>query len=248
MRSSATRLTLGAAAWIAFGAATYFVVQSEQQLTRRHDSVRLFDVRASDAAVALADARNAQQAYLVPGQALGAWTSRVDAFLKNATASLDDLRQAAADAGGRQALTDAIASVADLRSIDQRAREYLNSAQPLMAADVVFSEGLETAARAGRQLETARSAEHVASDSGETAIRRLQAYSAGGATVLSTLVIAFLVFVPTAKRVVALENSGLEPEASSESVAHLEENLSARERSAAGGDGAAAPIESRAHA
>ena len=162
MRSSAARLTLGAAAWIAIGAAASFIVQSEQQLTRRREAVRLFDVRASDAAVALADARNAQHAYVVPGQALGVWTARVDAFLTNATAALEDLRQTAADPGSRQLLVDATTSLADLRNVDKRAREYLASAQPLMAADVVFSEGLEMAATAGRQLETARIAEHAA--------------------------------------------------------------------------------------
>src|ERR1700730_1004142 len=107
MKSSAARLTLGAAAWIAFGAAASFIVQSEQQLSRRREAVRLFDVRASDAAVALADARNAQQAYLVPGQGVNLWMARVDAFLKTAITGLDDLRRTAADAGSRQALTDA---------------------------------------------------------------------------------------------------------------------------------------------
>jgi hypothetical protein len=209
MRSSAARLTLGAAAWISFGAAAFFIVQSEQQLTRRRDAVRLFDVRATEAAVALAGARNAQQAYLVPGQGLGLGMARVDAFLKNATASLEELRQTAADASSRQALADAGTSVADLAGIDKRASEYLNSAQPLMAADVVFSEGLEMAATAGRQLETARIAEHAAWDSSEAASRRLQAYSAGGAAGLSALVIAFLAFAPPPKRPAAAESMHL---------------------------------------
>jgi len=230
MRSSAARLTLGAAAWIAFGAATYFIVQSEQQLTRRREAVRLFDVRASDAAVALADARNAQQAYLAPGQGVGAWMARVDAFLKNATASLDELRQTAADGTSRQALTDAIASVTDLHGIDQRAREYLNSTQPLMAADVVFSEGLETAATAGRQLETARSAEHVAWDMSELATRRLQAYGAGSAAGLATLVIAMLVFIPARKSAAGTEHVHADPAvAKKPAVADLREELSDRD-------------------
>jgi hypothetical protein len=200
MRSSAARLTLGVAAWIALGAAAAFIVQFEQQLSRRREAVRLFDVRAGDAAVALADVRNAQQAYLVPGQGLSIWMSRLDAFLKNANASLDELRHAAADPDSRQALTDAGASLASLRSIDQRAREYLDSAQPLMAADVIFSEGLEMAAKTGRQLETSRIAEHIARDRSEMSIRLLQAYGAGGAAVLSALVIAVLVMVTPAKR------------------------------------------------
>lgn len=200
MRSSAARLTLGAAAWIAIGAATVFIVQSEQQLSRRREAVRLFDMRASDAAVALADARNAQQAYVVPGQSVGIWVARIDAFLKNASAALDELGQVAAGAESRQALLDAGASIVNLRGIDKRAREYLTSAQPLMAADVVFSEGLEMTASAGRQLEAARIAEHVAWDSSEAASRQLHVYSAGGAAALAVLVIAFLaVPIPSRK-------------------------------------------------
>jgi hypothetical protein len=200
MRSSAARLTLGAAAWIAIGAAAAFIVQSEHQLTQGREAVRLFDVRAGDAAVALADARNAQQAYVVPGQNVGVWIARVDAFLKNASATLDELRQVAAGADSRQALLDAGASIVNLRGIDQRAREYLTSAQPLMAADVVFSEGLEMTASVGRQLETARIAEHVAWDSSEAAGRQLQVYSAGGAATFAALVIAFLALAPPAKK------------------------------------------------
>ncbi len=200
MRSSAARLTLGAAAWIAIGAAAAFIAQSEQQLSQRRDAVRLFDVRASDAAVALADARNAQQAYVVPGQSVGVWVARVDAFLKNAGATLDELRQVAAGTDSRQALLDAGASIVNLRGIDKRAREYLTSAQPLMAADVVFSEGLEMTASAGRQLENARIAEHVAWDSAEVASRQRQIYSAGGAAAVAALAIALLALAPPAKK------------------------------------------------
>jgi hypothetical protein len=69
-----------------------------------------------------------------------------------------------------------------------------------MAADVVFSEGLEMTASAGRQLETARIAEHAAWDSVEAASRQLQVYSAGGAGVLTAVVIALLALAPPTKR------------------------------------------------
>ena len=72
-----------------------------------------------------------------------------------------------------------------------------------MAADVVFTEGGETAAAAARQVERARLAEHQALDASEGAQHRLEAMAMVGAGALAALVIALLV-LPTRPR--ALED------------------------------------------
>jgi hypothetical protein len=66
--SRAARLTLSATAWIALGAAAFFLVTTEQKVADRRSALRSFDVHAREAAVALADARAAQQAYVAAGQ------------------------------------------------------------------------------------------------------------------------------------------------------------------------------------
>ena len=46
--------------------------------------------------------------------------------------------------------------IAEFETVDKRARDYIKSGDHLMAADVIFSEGGDTATRAAWQLEAAR--------------------------------------------------------------------------------------------
>ena len=192
MRSSAIRLTLGAAAWIAFGVAAFLLFQSEKQITTRTASLRAFDQLAHDASDALADLRAAQQAYVAAGQGVAFWVSKVATTTATVTAALESLRQSAGG-GTRTALDQAAATVAEFSHVDQRAREYLNAGQPLMAADVIFTEGGDAAATAARQVATARLAEHQAADVAEAAIRRQEAEALGAAAGLAAFVVLLLV-------------------------------------------------------
>jgi hypothetical protein len=205
MRSTAARVTLGVAAWIAFGAAAFFVVRSERQLTARRNGVRTFDVIAREASASLATVRAAQQAYVAQGQGPGFWMSKVDVLLGNATSRIEELRQVAASVEAGQLLGDAATAIDDLRGIDKRARQYLNSDDALMAADVVFSEGGDTAAAASRKIEAARQAEFVAWDAAEAERRRNQLYAAAGAAGLGALVIALLLTTRPARQAAPAE-------------------------------------------
>lgn len=196
MRSSAAKLTLGAVAWLAFAAAAFFILYSEQHLTVRRSALSAFDVVAREASTSLANLKAAQQGYVAPGQGIGLWMSRVDSSLKTLTERLDELRQAAAAAESRQTLEEASATLGDLRAIDKRARQYLNSDQTLMASDVIFSEGSDTAIIAARQVEAARQAEYRAFGTDESGVRRRQAYATSAAIGVAALIIAALILLP----------------------------------------------------
>lgn len=200
MRSSAAKLASGVAAWVAFGAVAFFVLQSEQQLTARRSAVRGFDVVARETSAALTSLRAAQQGYVAPGQGFSFWMSRVDTLLDSAATRIDELAKVAATDAGRSALNEATDTLGDVRAIDARARQYLTSNQALMAADVVFSEGGESALIAARQVEAARHAEYGAFDASEAETRRRQVYAAGGASGFAALVIALLMFSPSRPR------------------------------------------------
>jgi hypothetical protein len=62
-----------------------------------------------------------------------------------------------------------------------------------MAADVIFTEGGETAATAARQVETARLAERQAFDAAEAERRKNEAFAAGGAAGVAVLVVLSLI-------------------------------------------------------
>lgn len=197
MRSSAAKLTLGAVAWLAFVTAAFFVLSSEQHLTERRGALSAFDVVARETSASLASLKAAQQGYVAPGQGIGLWMSRVDASLTTLTARLEELRRTAAATESRKTLEEATATLADLRAIDKRARQYLNTDQALMASDVIFSEGGETAVIASRQVEAARQAEYTAFGTDESGVRRRQMYAASGAIGVAAMIIAALILLPS---------------------------------------------------
>src|SRR5947207_2041394 len=119
MRSLAARLTVSAAAWIALGAATSFLIRSEQQLSARRVAVRAFDAHAREAVDALADARAAQQAYVAAGQGVAFWMPKVETLLGRTATVVEDLRSTSASAGGRMAVSDAAKAISDFGGVDK---------------------------------------------------------------------------------------------------------------------------------
>src|ERR1044071_6515402 len=105
--SRAARLTLSATAWVALGAAAFFLITTEQRVTDRRNALRTFDRRAREAAVALADARAGQQAYVAAGQSSSYWIPRVATIVQDAGRTVDALRGSAVSAAAGQALLDA---------------------------------------------------------------------------------------------------------------------------------------------
>src|SRR5919198_738813 len=104
MRSRTTRLTFGAAALIAIGAAVLFVGRSESRVSTIAASVRAFDLRARETAEALADLRAAQQAYVAAGQGADFWTGKVTESAGNIRNAIVALRQSARTGAGRLVL------------------------------------------------------------------------------------------------------------------------------------------------
>ena len=190
--SRAARLTLSATAWIALGAAAFFLITTEQQVADRRDALRMFDLHAREAAVALSDARAAQQAYVAAGQSSTYWIPKVATIVQEVGKTLDTLRGTVVSAAGGQSLLDAASSVTEFGNVDRRVRDYLKADESLMASDIVFSEGTVAAGRAAVQVEAARIAEHQAFDADEATLRRLEAYAIGAAAGLSGLILAIL--------------------------------------------------------
>src|SRR5260370_26667818 len=98
MRSRAASLTLCAVAWTVSGAAAFFLIQIEQQISQRREAFRAFDQRAREATGALADMRAAQQAYVAAGQGVAFWMPKVAALLADVAPDVDRLRASAASA------------------------------------------------------------------------------------------------------------------------------------------------------
>ena len=194
---------------IAVGVAAILLISSERQIGERSSSLRAFDRHAREASDALTEARVAQLGYVAAGQGAAFWMSKVTASSEAMNSSLAALRQAATSVG-RAAIDAATASAAEFGNIDRRVRDYLTSGQPLMGGDVIFTEGSDAAATAGRQVETARLAEHQAFDRDVAEMRRQQAITIGAAAAVLGVVVLLLIPVrrtPIAKHSLAGVNS-----------------------------------------
>jgi hypothetical protein len=198
--SRAARLTLSATAWIAIGAAAFFLITTEQKIADRASAVRVFDRRARETAVALADARAGQQAYVAAGQNSAYWIPKVAAIVQGVGLSVDGLRQTAVSAAAGEALLEVSSAMAEFGNVDKRVRDYLKADESLMASDIVFSEGTVAAGRAAVQVEAARMAEHQAFDADEAALRHLEAYAIGAAAGVSGLILLILGLARGSKR------------------------------------------------
>jgi len=194
------RLFCGVVAWIAIGAAAVFIIRSEKQLAALGADGRAFDLHAREVADALSDLRAAQQAYVAAGQGVTFWMPKVAQTSDAIGSSIAALRAAATSPGARLAIDEAVTTLAGFAAVDKRARDYLQSGQLLMAGDVIFTEGDQTAASAARQVEASRLAEHRALDASEANVRKQEAIAlaaAGGVSALVVLLLGVSGSVPT---------------------------------------------------
>ena len=145
--------------------------------------------------LALAELRSAQQAYVADGQDREYWTAQVDVHLEAVLDSLDNLKQQVADPDALAALDDAVAAVGDIRGLDEDAREYIGSDQPLQASDLIFTRGLDLVDRAGAHVQAALQAQRASRLDMMRAVRAGQARMMWAAAVV--VVLAMLVLAPT---------------------------------------------------
>jgi hypothetical protein len=177
---------------VAFVASAVYIRRSEQQLAVWRADGRAFDLHAREIAASLSDMRSAQQAYVAVGQGAAFWMPKVEETTNTIRTSVTTLRADATSAGAQFAIEQAADALGDFSQVDDRARDYLRTGQLLMAGDVIFTEGDQTAAAAARNIEAARLAEHQALDALEASVRRRQAIMLAGAGSLAAFMVLLL--------------------------------------------------------
>ena len=166
---------------------------SERALDDERNVERVFTDLSWDLTVTLADLRAAQQAYVAEGQDRLYWVAKVNSHLDTARSSLDNLRRIATSSTAIEALDAAEAMVTDLESVDGRARDHVDLAQPLMASDLIFTDGLELAGRAAANVELARVTERTTRNETIRAARASQVTMVLAATGVGVLAVLLLV-------------------------------------------------------
>ena len=193
MRQPAARVLAGAIAWLVLSAAALFIFKAEREIDAARSTLRVFDLQARETTDALGELRSAQQAYVVGGQGVAFWVAKVVTTGDVVRANIGMMRQAATSVQTRAALDDAEKALRQFGDADKRALEYINSSQPLMAGDVVFTEGGQAAASVTQHVEAARGAERQDIESRDGSTRRYEAFLAVLAAVVSAAVVLLLV-------------------------------------------------------
>jgi CHASE3 domain sensor protein len=200
MRSRASRLIIGAIAWILFGAGAFLLLDIEQQAAARRLVSQSFDARASDVTAALADVRVAQQAYVADGQDVAVWKPRVETLVAAATSGIERLAASTTSPGARAALAEARVAMTRLESVDEEARVHLGAGRRTMAGELILTEGGRAAVAAARLVDRARNDEREEAALAAEAARRQQGFTLLAAAIVGAFVILLLALSPAPGR------------------------------------------------
>jgi hypothetical protein len=164
--------------------AAWFLVDIDRRAADLQASQQSISEQTTHIADLIAGIGTAQQSYVVPGQLDQRWFERMSSLVRELydTASALGPRLRSADAqSSLRAVGDATER---LIAADTRARENLRLGQPLMAADVIFSDGRSTLDLMAERLRDLRSAEASMMQAGYAALTRQRWLTLGSVSVL----------------------------------------------------------------
>jgi CHASE3 domain sensor protein len=194
MKSLAVRWTLAAMVFTACSVAAYFVWTSESQARRSVDDARAFDQSATAVERTVLDLRAAQQAYVAAGQGMDFWIPKVSESTAALKRRLESLRSLATAPPAQSALDNASSALQDFEQMDRRTRDYVRNGQKLLAADLIFADGLEIVGAMTASIDQARREEVAARDALVKGERRAEGLAVAGAAAIA--LVAMLMLVP----------------------------------------------------
>jgi hypothetical protein len=193
MRSRVVRVTLTLLAIAVVGTAAYYYWTTLARVNASLQAAASFSNARIDATRAAFELRSVQQAYVAPGQNEAFWFERATSALDALRTALTTLERETTSGPARAALADVSAAADEFEARDRRVRSYASSGQKLLAADIIFSESLDVAARIIEGLDSAGT--HAGSDAAAVraaAVRQqmLALAIAGAAAILAVLLLS----------------------------------------------------------
>lgn len=155
--------------------------------------VALLDGFRDEVRGGITQARTAQQAYLAPGQGVEFWRTRFAEAIADVTDALENLRVTAVEGGEAVAPLDAADRALKVYDgLDRKIRTFIDNGSQLMAADVIYEDGVKTSALIVQGVEEAHRALAIPHRDAAEANRRQQQLLAGGAVAAAVLVALLL--------------------------------------------------------
>jgi hypothetical protein len=180
----ATRLVRAISVCIAIAiiaAAGYLLKQNDSTIAERRAGADLLRDQARELAASIAEMRTAQVAYVARGQGEDFWMSRVTKLVPVVQQQMSEFSGNLSSAAAQQAFEPASAAIDNFQKLDARAQGFVKGGNVLIAADLIFSDGIEAAATARNQIDAALTEELRARQFAMTVDRRQQLIILGGA-------------------------------------------------------------------
>jgi GAF domain-containing protein len=174
-------------------AATYFIRNVDTDMSARRSSADALRAQAATLSATIADVRAGQFAYVARGQGEGFWMSHVESLMPALQKQTSEFAASLTSPAARSAFEAASGAIENFRTLDVKVRDFVQSGNPLLAADMIFSDGLEATTTALTQLTAALNEElqHRSSSMADLRTRQLAVLGGGfGAILLMMLGLA----------------------------------------------------------
>ena len=166
---------------IAIGlSAAYLFTNIDRDIRSQGTTADALREQAAALSASIADVRAGQVAYVARGQGEAFWMSRVEGLMPILQKRATEFGASLIAPGAQSAFETASSALENFRTLDTKVREFVRSDSPLLAADMIFSDGLESMTTASTQISTALNEELRYRDDATSALRNRQLAVAGG--------------------------------------------------------------------
>ena len=184
---------------IAIGLTTGFYLQRiDTDMNARRASADTLRDQAAALSATIADVRAGQFAYVARGQGEAFWMSRVESLLPTLQKQAAAFGASLTTPAAQSAFEAASAALENFGTLDSRVKEFVQSDNALLAADLIFSDGLESTVTASTQVMAALNQELQGLNASTAALRRRQLAVLGGGAAVFLLMMIGLAITATA--------------------------------------------------
>ena len=174
--------------------ASYLLKNIDNDINSQRSSTDDVRALASALSATIADVRGGQFAYVARGQGEAFWLSHVESLIPALQKQAAELGASLTSPAAQSAFEPVTAALENFRTLDSKVREFVRSGNSLLAADMIFSDGLESTTTASTQLTAALNEELQQRNARIAGLRNRQlAVLGGGAGVILLLMIGLAV-------------------------------------------------------
>ena len=195
------RVLLVVLAIVVVSAATYLFHQSDTALSNDRAVADSLRNQTRTLAALIAEMRTAQVAYVARGQGEDFWIGRVAKLLPGVQQQMVEFGSQLAASAAQAAFEPALAAIENFQKLDHRAQDFVRADNALLAADLIFSDGLEATATATTQLDAALNEELQARQAAAASQRAMQLTILGGSAAGVLLIMIILAFAGGSRKV-----------------------------------------------